>query len=92
MILKIVRNWGSGKNPAQEVVVECDRYDRRGADATDSQVSNMESMFGDEDGKVEPTCVLTAIRHGRPPEFFLLGHANVYIMNNEGKTIDTIFA
>lgn len=91
MILKMVRNWGDGMNPAQEVVVECDRYNRRGAHETDANMENMESMFGDGDGEVNPTCVLTAIRDGRPPRFFLLGYTNVYVMNNEGKTIDTIY-
>lgn len=92
MNLKMVRNWGDGMNPAQEVMVECDRYDRRGADKTDSQLANVESMFCDDDGEVEPTVFLTVLRDGKPPKFFVLGYATVYVMNDKGKTIDTIHA
>lgn len=97
MILKVVRDLGDGKNPAQEVVIECDRYNRRGADETDSKMSNVESMFGDLAGEVNPTVFLTLMKGDRNYNmrviaYLLLGHATVFVMNNDGKTVDTIHA
>lgn len=97
MILKVVRDWGNDKNPAQEVVIECDRYNRRGADETDSKMSNVESMFGDLTGEVNPSVFLTLMKgdknhNTRVIAYLLIGHATVFVMNNEGKTVDTIHA
>jgi len=92
MILKIRRNWGSESwNEVPEKVVECDEYDKRAYHETDSKAESAESMFGDENGKVKPTITLTTFRNRKFAGLYLLGHAAVFVMNNDGKTVDTIY-
>ena len=90
MILKIARNYGN-KNPAPEVVVECERYDVRAFDPSDSDADAAENMFCDTKGHVNPTITLITFRNGKFASLFVLGNATVFAMNNEGKTIDIIY-
>lgn len=91
MILKIRRNYGAGWSEVPEVTVECDRYDRRAYDPSDSKLGTAESMFCDEDGEVHPVYTIVTFKKGKFADLFLLGHATVFVMNNEGKTTDTIY-
>ncbi len=86
-----MRNWGSEDNPPPEVVIECQRYEARGSHLTDAQIEVVESMFCDEKGEAHPSTVIMALNAGHEPMMFLLGHATVFVMNNEGKTVDTIY-
>ena len=90
MILKIRRNWKDSKNTAPEVVVECDRYDRRAYDPEDSNLNAAESMFCDDSGESHPLDTIHTLTNGKVTNLFLVGHATVFVMNNEGKTTDTI--
>ena len=91
MILKIRRNYGKLWNEVPEVVVECDRYDRRAYVPDDSKIGAAQSIFCDEDGEVDPQHTIRTYKNRKFAELFLLGHATVFVMNNEGKTIDTIY-
>ena len=93
MILKIRRNYGGKWVEVPEVTVECDRYDRRAYDpVVDSKLIAAESVFCDEDGQIEPRYTIHTFKNGKFANLFLVGHATVFVMNNEGKTIDTINA
>ena len=91
MILKIRRNYGKEWETIPEVTVECDRYDRRAYVPDDNQIGAAQSMFCDEDGEVNPLYTIRTYKNRKFAELFLLGHATVFVMNNEGKTIDTIY-
>ena len=91
MILKIRRNYGDEWNEAPEVVVECDRFDKDRYDLGHSKLESAESMFCDEKGEVAPTIIIHTFKKGKFANLFLLGHATVFVMNNEGKTVDTIY-
>lgn len=92
MILKIRRNYGDGWAEIPEVTVECDRYDRRAYDPViDSKLSTAESVFCDRDGQVNPLYTIHTFKNGKFTNLFLIGHATVFVMNNEGKTTDTIY-
>ena len=92
MILKIRRNYGGKWVEIPEVVVECDRYDRRAYDPGDSKFEAAESMFCDENGEINPRYTIHTFKNGKFTHLFLVGHATVFVMNNEGKTTDTINA
>ena len=92
MILKIRRSYGESYAGIPEKVVECDEYDRRAYSEIDSKAENAESIFCDEKGEVKPTTTLTIFRKKKFAGMYILGHAYVFVMNNEGKTIDTITA
>ena len=91
MILKIARNYGDNKNPAPEVVVECERYDTRAFDPSDNDAEAAESMFCDTKGEVDPTLTLITFRGGKFASMFILGNATVFAMNDGGKTVDIIY-
>jgi hypothetical protein len=91
MILKIRRNYGDYWNEVPEQVVECDEYEKRAYHEADLDVDNAVSIYCDEAGKVKPTITLTMYRNRKFANMFLLGNATVFVMNNEGKTIDTIY-
>ena len=48
MILKIRRNYGELWNEVPELVVECDRYNKRAYNEADGKAESAESMFCDE--------------------------------------------
>lgn len=91
MILKIRRNYGELWNEVPELVVECDRYNKRAYNEADGKAESAESMFCDEKGEVNPAITLITFRKGKFADMFLLGYATVFVMNNEGKTVDTIY-
>lgn len=91
MIIKIRRNYGKLWNEVPEKVVECDEFDKRAYDETDSKNESAESMFCDEKGEVHPTITLTTFKNRKFAGKYILGHATVFVMNNEGKTVDTIY-
>ena len=97
MILKIKQNWhsrgrvhGEGEIVPQKVL-ECDRYDMRAYNEVDSKAEAAEAMFCDEDGQVNLTLTLITFKKGKFADMLLLGNATVFVMNNEGKTVDTIY-
>lgn len=90
LILKIRRNYGSEWNEVPEKVIECNEFDKAPYDPGHSRLDSAESMFCDEDGEVHPTITITTFRNRKFAGMYLLGHATVFVMNNEGKTIDTI--
>ena len=90
MILKVKRNWREIGEEATEVVLECDRYDTRPYRPGDSEAEAAESIFCDSDGEVNPTLTLITFKKEKFSSMLLLGNATVFVMNNEGKTIDTI--
>ena len=90
MILKIQRNYREEVGEPPIIVLECQRYEIRDFDPVDKTRQLAESMFCDEDGEVNPTITLMALNDKKAPQMFLLGHATVFVMNNEGKTVDTI--
>ena len=92
MILKIRRNYGKLRAEVPERVVECDEYERRAYDPEDSTALRAESMFCDQKGEVYPTVTLITYKNEKFANMFLLGYATVFVMNNEGKTVDTIQA
>ena len=91
MILKIRRNYGDLWAEVPEVVVECDRYDRRAYVPNDDKIGAAQSMFCAEDGTVNPLYTIRTYINRKFSELFLLGNATVFVMNNEGKTVDTIY-
>lgn len=91
MILKVRRNYGEEWNEVPERTFECDRFDKDPYDPGHSKLDSAESMFCDKDGEVHPTITITTFIKRKFAEMLLLGHATVFVMNNEGKTIDTIF-
>ena len=91
MIIKIRRNYGKLYNEVPEKVIECDEYDKRAYNEFDSKAEAAESLFCDEKGLVNPTITLTTFRKRKFAGKYLLGYATVFVMNNEGKTVDTIY-
>ena len=91
MILKIRRNYGKWRAEIPERVTECDEYERRAYDPEDNTALHAESMFCNEKGEAFPTVTLITYRNKKFANMFLLGHATVFVMNNEGKTVDTIY-
>ena len=91
MYLKIRRNYGERWSEIPEILVECDRFDRRATVPDDSKAECAESMFPDEDGEIHPLYTITTYKNRKFSEMFLLGHATVFVMSPEGKTIDTIY-
>lgn len=91
MILKIRRNYGKKWNEVPEKVVECDEYDKRAYHEIDSKIEAAELLFCDKDGEVNPTITLTTFKNRKFAGKYLIGHATVFVMNNEGKTVDTIY-
>ena len=91
MILKIARNYGSSIDPAPHIVVECDRYDVRAYNKADDDAEATESMFCDQDGKVEPTQTIVTYVKRKFADLFVLGNATVFAMNNDGKTVEIIY-
>ena len=91
MILKIRRNYGERRTEIPEVIVECDRYDRRAYDPEDSTAEAAESMFCNQKGEVYPTVTLTTFKKGKFADMFILGYATVFVMNNEGKTVEIVY-
>ena len=91
MILKIRRNYGPLWNEVPEKVIECDEFDKDPYDPGHSDLDSAQSLFCDEAGEVKPTITLTTFRNKKFAGMFLLGHATVFVMNNEGKTVDTIY-
>ena len=91
MILKIRRNYPDSNYPTPEVVVECERYDTRAFDPQDNDTESAESMFCDKDGEVNPTLTLITFVKRKFASLFILGHATVFVMNNDGKTVDTLY-
>ena len=90
MILKIRRNWGKAREERPERVTECDDYERRAYDPEDNTAAVAESMYCDQEGKAYPTVTLITYKNKKFDKMFLLGYATVFVMNNEGKTVDTI--
>ncbi len=90
MILKVRRNWRETGERETENVLECDRYDIRPYHPGDSDAESAESVFCDSDGEVNPTLTLITFKKEKFASMLLLGNATVFVMNNEGKTIDTI--
>ena len=97
MILKI-RKWDNkGKGtPAPEHVVECDRYTIQKYDADNGEGSDAryfwhEGHHWEGDIKLE-LIVFNDGPTAPPPQQIFLINAVVYVMNNEGKTIDTYYA
>lgn len=92
MILKIRRNHGQAWNEIPEKVVECDEFDKAPYDPEHSKAEAAESIFCDEHGEVDPVYTLTTFRNRKFAGMYILSHATVFVMNNEGKTVDTIYA
>ena len=91
MILKIRRNYGELRAEVPEVIVECDRYDKRAYSIVDGKAPAAESMFCDDKGEVNPTITLHTFNKGKFADMFVLGHATVFVMNDDGKTIEIIY-
>ena len=89
--MKIRRNWGERRAEVPEIVVECDRYDRRAYDPEDSTAATAESMYCDQKGSVYPTVTLHTFKKGKFADMFILGYATVFVMNDEGKTVEIIY-
>ena len=90
MILKMVQQYAG--NDAVTMVVECDRYIVKrqlyGRDLEGDIV-----WFYDEDPEDRcPTIMIQTFRAGHAPAKYLLTKVDVYVMNDKGKTIDTIYA
>jgi len=92
MYLKIRRNWGAGWSEVPEITVECDRYDRSPYDPEHAKAESAESMFCDIDGDAKPLYTIMTFKNKKFVDMFLVGHATIFVMSNEGKTIDTIYA
>ena len=93
MLLKIRRNrnYGELHSEIPEVVAECDRYDKRAYDTADGTAEAAESMFCDEKGEVNPTITLHTFKRRKLADMFILGHATVFVMNDDGKTVEIIY-
>ena len=91
MILKVQQNWHSDGELAPQKVLECDRYDVRTYDPVDSDAGAAESMFCDEDGQVDLTLTFITFKNGKFADMLLLGNATVFVMNDEGKTVEIIY-
>ena len=91
MILKIRRNYGKEWTEVPEVTVECDRFDRRAFVPDDNKIGVAQSMFCDDDGEVNPLYTIRTYINRKFSELFLLGHATVFVMIIDGKTIATIY-
>lgn len=91
MILKIRCYKSEGNLPAPEHVVECDRYTSKEYDGIDG---DDDTRWFWKDGKKgeEVKKILVTFAEGKTARQFFLSNAVVYVMNNEGKTIDTIYA
>lgn len=90
MILKIQSNHREPHSEKPEVIVECDRYDKRTYNSHDNK-AEAESMFCGENGEVDPTVTLTTFKKGKFANLFILGYATVFVMNDEGKTVEVIY-
>ena len=91
MFLKIRRNYGDKWSEVPERTFECDRFDKDPYDPQHSEAEAAESMFPDAEGKVHPLYTLVLYKNGKFAGILILGHATVFVMSNEGKTIDTIY-
>jgi hypothetical protein len=91
MILKIRRNYGNNWSEVPEKIIECDEFDRREYDESDNKAEAAELMFCDEAGEVHPVYTIVTYRNRKFAGMYILGHATVFVMNNEGKTVDTIY-
>ena len=91
MILKIRRNYGDDWSEVPEKTIECDEFDKSPYDESHNKAEAAESMFCDEAGEVHPVYTITTFRNRKFAGLYILGHATVFVMNNEGKTVDTIY-
>lgn len=91
MLLKIKRNWREEGEYATEIVLECERYDIRPYDVVDKTANAAESLFCGAKGEVDSTLTLFTFKQGKLVNMLLLGFATIFVMNNEGKTIDIIY-
>lgn len=91
MYLKIRRNYGERWSEIPEIFVECDRFDRRAYDKMDRNAEHAESMFPDEDGEVHPLYTIHTYKNRKFSDMLLIGHATIFVMGDDGKTIDTIY-
>ena len=48
-------------------------------------------MFCNQKGEVYPTVTLTTFKKGKFADMFILGYATVFVMNNEGKTVEIVY-
>ena len=92
MILKIRQFESTKEDPAPEHVVECDRYTIQQFDEALGVGVNARYFWksGDPDQKISRELILFS--EDRVSQQIFLMNAVVYVMNNEGKTIDTIYA
>lgn len=91
MFLKIRRNYGDRWSEVPEKTFECDRFDKDPYDPAHNDAEHAESMFPDVEGKVHPLYTLYLFKDGKFTEMLILGHVTIFVMSNEGKTIDTIY-
>ena len=98
MYLKIRQSYREPKgdrsqfhNEVPEKMIECDRYDKRPYDPIDSEAESAESFYCDANGKVDPTITIITYKNRKFADMFLVGHATIFVMNNEGKTIEIIY-
>ena len=95
MILQIRQFESQKEDSDPEHVVECDRYTIQQFDeALRGVVSGVNARYfwksGDPDQKISRELILFS--KDRVSQQIFLMNAVVYVMNNEGKTIDTIYA
>ena len=92
MYLKIRRNYGDRWNEVPEKTFECDRFDRDPYHPDHGKVEAAESFYCDADGEVKPIYTLTLFKGKKFMCLLIIGHATIFVMGDDGKTIDTIYA
>lgn len=91
MYLKIRRNWGARWNEIPEKTFECDRFDKEPYDPTHSKAEHAESFFPCADGEVEPLYTIYTYKDKKFMNMLIVGFATIFVMGDDGKTIDTIY-
>jgi len=97
MYIKIVRNYGSSDDPPPEKLFECKSLDWRriGKDEKIGLREDVVYAFHPPEVPTEPTSFEVEMwlwdKEGEPTQI-LLRDATVYVMNDRGGTIDTIYA
>ena len=91
MILKMVRNYRSKDDSPPEMVVECDRYIVSSSIKASDLEGDVIYFWDDGAGNRKPTICISAFQEGRDPKRLMLSNAEVFVMNNDGKTVDRIY-
>jgi len=86
-----IRRYKSDGTPSPEHVVECDRYTILEYDGVDGD-DDTRWFWKDGNPGEEVKMRLVIFAEGKSARQFFLTNAVVYVMNNDGKTIDTIYA